>query len=160
MAITNAQFARSAARLAKVSAAWAGDILELDRDAGESAPAETVRRFISEMRKRLDWLENDLDPPPQMLEATRDVAASTGEGWRVKALGWKRLDDGRCYASSILTTVYFAHPDGSWCFRDSDLYKAGTDLDAAKAAAQTDYEARIRTAIEPAPPALEVGEKS
>lgn len=61
--ITNATFARSAARLAKVCAGWAGDTLDLTPSDGDTSH-DAVQRFIDEVRARLDYLEDALRAAP------------------------------------------------------------------------------------------------
>lgn len=68
---------------------------------------------------------------------------------RVKPLEWKRYDDGWWEASSIFGDYIIREhypdwlsPHGTWV----DV----SDIDAAKAAAQADYEARIMSALLPA----------
>jgi hypothetical protein len=55
--LTEAQFSMQCAFIAKNAAAWAGDILTLPERCNEPADAKTVARFTSEMRGRLDRLD-------------------------------------------------------------------------------------------------------
>lgn len=50
--MTRARFAQLASRLAKDASSWSADALDLD---GEMRP-EDVRRFVQQMRERLDWM--------------------------------------------------------------------------------------------------------
>ena len=56
-ALTHSLLAERCAYLAKVAAAWAGDLLSLPEQNGAPVPLETVERFLSEMRERLDRIE-------------------------------------------------------------------------------------------------------
>ena len=79
--------------------------------------------------------------------------ARDGGGWRVKTLDW---EDG--FASTVFGGYATdQNDDGTWFFSwtvypygDRDDRAFATE-DEAKAAAQADYEARIRSAIEPSP---------
>jgi|GEM_PF-3059240 len=84
-----------------------------------------------------------------MMLALRTLrAAHFLTGAKVKALEWKQADtdywraisDYGCYGINKMKKGYFE--------MDGDIY---ADLEAAKAAAQADYSARILSAIEPAP---------
>lgn len=55
--LTEAQFSMQCAFIAKNAAAWAGDILTLPERCNEPAEAKTVARFTSDMRGRLDRLD-------------------------------------------------------------------------------------------------------
>jgi hypothetical protein len=70
----------------------------------------------------------------------------------VKALEWKNLDNGTAWASSIFGLTYQAAQDG-WRHRNG-VYTPATGLEAAKAAAQADFDWRVRSCLA-APPSLE-----
>ena len=57
--MTNAEFARRAARLAGKAAAWAADSLDLERRRDEPIRDEPFERFLREMRQWLDDMEAD-----------------------------------------------------------------------------------------------------
>lgn len=56
--LTNADFSRFCAYLAKDAAHWAGDTLILPEDLNEPVRPEAVARFTKEVRERLDHLES------------------------------------------------------------------------------------------------------
>ncbi len=58
MPLSNAEFARQAAYLAKNSSHWAGDSMMLSDRLGEPVREEALQRFLSEMRERLDLIED------------------------------------------------------------------------------------------------------
>ena len=83
---------------------------------------------------------------------------------RVKPLVWRETNDGNrrkgeCFStrSPVSFAPIAAHKkhDGWWLNVDCKTYPT---LDAAKAAAQADYEARILAALEPAPDVADVAE--
>lgn len=83
-------------------------------------------------------------------------AAVPGPSVKVKPLEWKDAPvppSGECLASSVVGLYCIPHGSGIFHlrFRDSIALGDFSTLDAAKAAAQADYEARIMAAIEPAP---------
>lgn len=57
MALTDAQFARHAAQLSQAAARCAAEILEYSQDLQAIAYQAVIRRFVADMRGRLDWLE-------------------------------------------------------------------------------------------------------
>lgn len=69
---------------------------------------------------------------------------------KVKPLEWQLFDNGDAYAASAITT-YFAKKDGTWGVRNGSFNGAGENLDEAKAAAQADYESRIRATLNQEP---------
>ena len=84
---------------------------------------------------------------------TGDAERLAGTRVVVKPLEWDHFDNGNAYARTYFLT-YCANTDGTWMFRNGVRTKVGDDLDAAKAAAQADYERRILFAL--AEPAGEV----
>ena len=84
------------------------------------------------------------------------IAALPARGVGVKPLVWREANDGNYRKGECFTTrspISFApiaahkKHDGWWLNVDCKTYPT---LDAAKAAAQADYEARILAALEPA----------
>lgn len=63
-----AHFAVSIANIARLCAGWAADTMSRAGLNGEEHEA-TVRRFISDVRKRLEWIEADVGPAPATTEA-------------------------------------------------------------------------------------------
>ena len=57
--MTNAEFSRRAARVASTAAAWAAGSLDLPDRREARMREEPFRRFIREMRERLDYMEAD-----------------------------------------------------------------------------------------------------
>ena len=55
--VTNAEFAKMAARLAARSASWAGDTLDLPEWWSQPVEPETVRRFAASIRETVDYIE-------------------------------------------------------------------------------------------------------
>ena len=55
--LTNADFAKQCAYIAKISASWSADILILPETYHDAPLPGSVERFISDMRKHLDFLE-------------------------------------------------------------------------------------------------------
>ena len=100
-----------------------------------------------------------------MSEAGKKLQARGGDvGVRVKPLEWRETNDGNrrkgeCFStrSPVSFAPIAAHKthDGWWLNVDCKTYPS---LDAAKAAAQADYEARILAALEPAPDLAELVE--
>lgn len=91
---------------------------------------------------------------------TAALAAMPGPAVKVKPLEWVKVSDGRysdgfrpgCFSSghyriAMRNGVDFVIDDGLFTF----FRQRFCSPDAAKAAAQADYESRIRAAIEPAP---------
>jgi len=66
---------------------------------------------------------------------------------RVKPLEWRHFDNGNAWANTEVGLAYYVYPDGSWSYRNGNPQPGGTSIDAAKAAAQADYEARILSAL-------------
>lgn len=64
----------------------------------------------------------------------------------VKMLEWQNEEHGDATAQSIVGT-YFADSDGSWSLGGGRPLTAAGALEGAKAAAQADYEQRIRSAL-------------
>lgn len=56
-AISQAALAQAAARIAREASSWAADTLDLIGTSEEPAPAATVRRFISRLHDRLQYLD-------------------------------------------------------------------------------------------------------
>ncbi|HEY0125011.1 MAG TPA: hypothetical protein VGC14_25255 [Rhizobium sp.] len=54
--LTNAEFAQQCAYIAKTAASWAGDLLILPETYQETPRHYSVERFVSDMRKHLDFL--------------------------------------------------------------------------------------------------------
>lgn len=55
--MTGADFARYAAYIAKNAAAWSADTLGLPEDVPADIDPDRVRRFLDDMRERLDRIE-------------------------------------------------------------------------------------------------------
>ena len=60
MLITHARFAERVAYMASHCAQWAGSCLTLPEEVNEPMSAWSVRRFIDETQKRLDFMREDL----------------------------------------------------------------------------------------------------
>ncbi len=58
LAFTNEKFAQHCTRMAAKCAGWSGDILD---SPGEPARRDAVRRFLAEMRERLNFMEEELN---------------------------------------------------------------------------------------------------
>jgi hypothetical protein len=100
--LTEAQFSMQCAFIAKNAAAWAGDILTLPERCNEPAEAKTVARFTSDMRGRLDRLDEWAgvaaltlkDDPGNGAEAERKfklgdrVAKKSGSSWHGQVVGF------------------------------------------------------------------------
>ena len=89
---------------------------------------------------------------PAIPDARAGAGAVEPVARRVKPLEWRNVrGDGTLAAFTDFGTVYTASERG-WGFRncpDATLVSGG--IEAAKAAAQADYEARVRSALEPTP---------
>ena len=84
-----------------------------------------------------------------MTDSTVDKAALAAKGLRVKPLEWERslANDGTPKWTADRYAVYVFTHDGPQHYRiNNDLVRHPT-LEAAKAAAQADYEARILAAL-------------
>lgn len=57
MAIKHHEISRQAAFIAKNSAAWAADFLTLPEQVSRPVRDDSVKRFVAEMRDRLDRIE-------------------------------------------------------------------------------------------------------
>jgi len=69
-------------------------------------------------------------------------------GPRVRELEWEpEGGDHGVYADNGFGELYFAYDDGGWSFRSDHQHAEGQTLDAAKAAAQADFTARILSAL-------------
>lgn len=82
-------------------------------------------------------------------------AAVPEEGPVVEQLKWGKYRNGDADAVTLFGEIYTAYAGGSWRVtrngKAGKFIQAGDDLDAAKAAAQADYERHIRSALVPAP---------
>lgn len=56
--MTNAEFAQAVAYLSKTCAAWAGDALTLPELLTEPVREDELRQFLTDIRRRLDYLES------------------------------------------------------------------------------------------------------
>ncbi len=63
-----------------------------------------------------------------------------------KPLEWQRDEHGDATAQTIVGT-YFADANGCWSLRGGHPLTAAGALEGAKAAAQADYEQRVRSAL-------------
>lgn len=83
-----------------------------------------------------------------------DLAPDPLRAVKVKPLVWREIETygGQCFDAIALHTVYRIIPkhDGRYWLTEPDC--SLPTLEAAKAAAQADYEQRIRSALEPADP--------
>ena len=70
----------------------------------------------------------------------------------VKPLEWQALDNGTCWSKPTLSGIIYHATQEGWCLRNGALTHAD-GIEAAKSAAQANYEARIRSAltVQPAP---------
>lgn len=67
---------------------------------------------------------------------------------QVKPLAWKTLDNGNAWSNiTDVGLIYFVTTDGTWAHRDGASHKVGTTIEEAKAAAQVDFDQRIRSAL-------------
>ncbi|BCH12008.1 hypothetical protein MesoLj131c_62660 [Mesorhizobium sp. 131-3-5] len=57
--MTPIEFAQRCARIASRASAWAGDVLDTSTE--KPARREDVERFITEMRERLNYIEEKLN---------------------------------------------------------------------------------------------------
>lgn len=83
-------------------------------------------------------------------------AASIPTGGRVKALEWGKYRNGDADAVTPFGEIYTAYASGHWRVtkngKAGKFIQAGNDVESAKAAAQSDYERRILSAlISPSP---------
>lgn len=60
MSMSNARFCRLATYIAKAAASWAGDTLVLDGRLREPVPDDVAKRFIADIRQRLDFIEEEM----------------------------------------------------------------------------------------------------
>ena len=105
------------------------------------AMAQTLETYAtSEVTAGRKIRANDLDQAAAMLRACKGRV-------RVKALEWGEECSTEFRAVSMGILYHVGFYDGSWCFLGQEYYTP----EAAKAAAQADYETRILAAIEPAP---------
>jgi acetyl esterase/lipase len=78
------------------------------------------------------------------------LAAIPGPAVKVKRLQWMTMDNGDAWSRpTFIGPIYNATAKG-WMHRNGTLNEAD-GVEAAKAAAQADYEARILSALTPAP---------
>lgn len=69
--LTNADFAQRCAYLAKITAAWAGDMLTFAEERDKPVRAETVAMFTAEIRGWLDRIEQQVPAPIAQKEETQ-----------------------------------------------------------------------------------------
>lgn len=97
-------------------------------------------------------LSNTLETAREALAASPAVPE---EGPVVEQLKWGKYRNGDADAVTLFGEIYTAYAGGSWRVtrngKAGKFIQAGDDLDAAKAAAQADYERHIRSALVPAP---------
>ena len=55
--LTNAQFARHCASMAREASAWSADLLALDEYHHEPARPDVVARFTDDLRRRLQYID-------------------------------------------------------------------------------------------------------
>lgn len=67
--LTNAEFAKMAARLAARSASWAGDVLELPKWRDRPVGVEALRRYVQDIREIVDDIERAIPAPSETGDA-------------------------------------------------------------------------------------------
>jgi len=55
--LTEAEFSRSCANIARFAASWAADILILPEDCNKPSNPANVARFTDDLRQRLDYID-------------------------------------------------------------------------------------------------------
>lgn len=155
--LTEALFSMQCSFIAKNAAAWAGDILTLPEHYNREADAKTVARFTDEMRARLDRLDEWAGrsvPLPEIEGGDKgDWPSEISRG--IKTLEWKLNSETQTFSDVFFGRYYVErNPTDRWCWGLSFHGEQGVGLypadnfEAAKAAAQTDYEERIMSAVE------------
>lgn len=132
-------------------------------------PSKEVRELVEELRHLVSLNDPSRGGPYAGHAADRCMKAMTraadllsridGEGWRpkVKALDWTEQaipPAGECLAYSPVGLYCIPLGGRAFCVRFRDKGEGDgpyPTLDAAKAAAQADYERRILSALEPSP---------
>lgn len=86
-----------------------------------------------------------------MTENTGDAVKASAAQVRVKSLEWSSEPNGEFIAESAVGWYHIGYPAQSWnlTMPSGEVPSFGDDLQAAKAAAQADYERRILAAIFP-----------
>lgn len=97
-----------------------------------------------------------MDVPPNALKSALTAALPFLQGVKVKALAWHDLGGFSTapsgFARYSIIKVHNGKGDMSWSLEINSRFSSKHDtLKAAKTAAQSDYEARILSAIEPSP---------
>ena len=89
-------------------------------------------------------------------DARVDATAPEPDLVVVKPLEWKPYRNGDADAVTPFSEIYTAYAGGAWRVtingKAGKFIMAGSDLEAAKAGAQADYERRIRAALSTATP--------
>lgn len=109
--------------------------------------------IVSDGAQSVDWQQWRDDLDELLLHVASPPAVETP---KVKALEWKRAGDGGLSRAETVLGTYrvwtHAEANGNWfCNRDFGREEQGTvwpNEEEAKAAAQADYEQRIRSALE------------
>ena len=119
--------------------------------------SSTSPKLTNGQRRHLRGLGHHLRPVVQIghhgltegLVTALDKALETHELVKVKALEWRHFDNGNGYVNTPAGLSYAIYANGDWCLRNGPMLETvGGTLDSAKAAAQADYERRIRSALD------------
>ncbi|WP_199091584.1 TFIIB-type zinc ribbon-containing protein [Bosea sp. ASV33] len=113
------------------------------------APAPAIRcTYCGDTRTITDRVDGEITCPECGYDAP--APAPSGSGGRVKPLEWQPTSSGFCWHAASAVGRYFIeerHSDFRWNVEGWPGEWAVNTLDEAKAAAQADYEARIRSAL-------------
>lgn len=95
------------------------------------------------------WDEEELRIGRENMRAALSAALSVETRAKVKPLEWTAEDNGEFIAVSAVGWYHIGFPARSWnlTMPSGEVPSFGDDLEAAKAAAQADYSARILSAL-------------
>lgn len=116
-------------------------------------------RFRDEFRGAMEEFEPHIDRLrkigadrtncPETWAEVQAARAEASAAVKVKALEWRHFDNGNGYVNTPAGLSYAIYANGDWCLRNGPMLETvGGTLDSAKAAAQADYERRIRSALD------------
>ncbi|PWJ81533.1 hypothetical protein C7441_11065 [Pseudaminobacter salicylatoxidans] len=119
--------------------------------------SDAVAKFVKDARIWLDSRAENAKPGWMVaqIDAVEAALRAGGEPVQVEPLDWGKYRNGDADAVTLFGEIYTAYAGGAWRVtrngKAGKFSQAGDDLEAAKAAAQADYDQRIRSVVVSAP---------